>query len=84
VPFKDHLVTWVGEYLVLEHGEARANEILDDIDRWFVPFPLFPNPTADNDGQHILELQQLLSFQTFVDSHMAVASNNGQVTTQRH
>jgi hypothetical protein len=34
--FKDHLVTWVGEYLSLEHGEARANEILDDIDRRFV------------------------------------------------
>lgn len=31
--FKDHLVTWVGEYLVAEHGEARANEIIDDIDR---------------------------------------------------
>jgi hypothetical protein len=34
--FKDHLVAWVGEYLVLEHGEAQANEILDDIDRRFV------------------------------------------------
>lgn len=31
--FKDHLVTWVGEYLALEHGDKRANEILDDIDR---------------------------------------------------
>ena len=31
--FKDHLVQWVGEYLSIEHGEARANEILDDIDR---------------------------------------------------
>jgi hypothetical protein len=31
--FKDHLVTWVGEYLVLEHGETRANQILDYIDR---------------------------------------------------
>ena len=30
--FKDHLVEWVGEYLVLEHGEARGNQILDDID----------------------------------------------------
>lgn len=30
--FKDHLVQWVGDYLALEHGEARANEILDDID----------------------------------------------------
>jgi hypothetical protein len=34
--FKDHLVTWVGEYLILEHGEGRANEILDDIDRRYV------------------------------------------------
>jgi hypothetical protein len=39
--FKDHLVTWVGEYLVLEHGEARGNEILDDIDRRFVHFQNF-------------------------------------------
>lgn len=30
--FKDHLVTWVGEYLVLTHGEAKANAILADID----------------------------------------------------
>ncbi|KAF8799694.1 hypothetical protein BYT27DRAFT_7227703 [Phlegmacium glaucopus] len=41
--FKDHLVTWVGEYLVIEHGEARANEILDDIDRRISAAPLFPN-----------------------------------------
>jgi hypothetical protein len=31
--FKDHLVAWVGDYLTLEHGEAAANVILDDIDR---------------------------------------------------
>lgn len=31
--FKDHLVEWVGQYLVYVHGEARANKILDDIDR---------------------------------------------------
>jgi len=36
--FKDHLVAWVGEYLVLEHGEAQANQILDDIDWQFVLF----------------------------------------------
>ena len=29
--FKDHLVEWVGKYLVPEHGEAHANQILDDI-----------------------------------------------------
>ncbi|KAF7967364.1 hypothetical protein HWV62_34649 [Athelia sp. TMB] len=30
--FKDHLVTWVIQYLVMMHGEARAAAILDDID----------------------------------------------------
>ncbi|RXW11860.1 hypothetical protein EST38_g13995 [Candolleomyces aberdarensis] len=40
--FKDHLVTWVGEYLVLEHGRKRADEILDDIDRRIAAAPSFP------------------------------------------
>jgi hypothetical protein len=31
--FKDHLVRWVCEYLVAEHGKSRADDILDDIDR---------------------------------------------------
>jgi hypothetical protein len=31
--FKDHLVTWMGEYLVAKHGPARAGLIIDDIDR---------------------------------------------------
>jgi hypothetical protein len=31
--FKDHLVTWVEKYLILTHGQAGANHILDDIDR---------------------------------------------------
>ncbi|OSX57853.1 hypothetical protein POSPLADRAFT_1121276, partial [Postia placenta MAD-698-R-SB12] len=31
--FYDHLVTWVHEYLVLEHGESEAKKILDEIDR---------------------------------------------------
>jgi len=30
--FKDHLVTWVEDYLVLTHGRAAANIILSDID----------------------------------------------------
>jgi hypothetical protein len=32
--FKDHLVTWVNDYLFLEHGERRAEKIVVDIDRW--------------------------------------------------
>ena len=31
--FKDHLVSWVGEYFVNTHGQARANQILDEIDK---------------------------------------------------
>jgi Plavaka transposase len=31
--FKDHLVSWVGKYLINTHGQARANQILDDIDK---------------------------------------------------
>lgn len=31
--FKDHLVTWVEQYLLKEHGKTRAKGILDDIDR---------------------------------------------------
>lgn len=30
--FKDHLVTWVEEYLVLKHGKVGAKRRLDDID----------------------------------------------------
>ena len=36
--FKDHLVTWVSDYLKKTHGEAGANAILDDIDKRYVIF----------------------------------------------
>jgi hypothetical protein len=31
--FKDHLVQWIADYLHITHGETRANNVLDDIDR---------------------------------------------------
>lgn len=31
--FKDHLVTWVGDYLEIVHGKAGAAVIMADIDR---------------------------------------------------
>ncbi|KAH9914673.1 uncharacterized protein B0H18DRAFT_1125390 [Fomitopsis serialis] len=40
--FMDHLVTWTGQYLVLVHGEARAKEIMDEIDRRIAAVPPFP------------------------------------------
>jgi len=38
--FKDHLVTWVGEYLVLEHGKAGAAAIMADIDHRYDIFTI--------------------------------------------
>ena len=32
--FKDHLIMWVEQYLIVTHGKTCAKEILDDIDRW--------------------------------------------------
>ena len=34
--FKDHLVSWVCDYLYQEHSESWANAILDDINRRYV------------------------------------------------
>jgi hypothetical protein len=36
--FKDHLVTWVGQYLIAENGNTQAKKILDDIDQRFTNF----------------------------------------------
>ncbi|KAJ7888963.1 hypothetical protein B0H14DRAFT_3081915 [Mycena olivaceomarginata] len=40
--FKDHLVTWVGEYIYLAHSKAKADEIMDEIDRRIAAVPAFP------------------------------------------
>ncbi|KAJ6610863.1 hypothetical protein B0H10DRAFT_2290441 [Mycena sp. CBHHK59/15] len=40
--FKDHLVTWVGEYLENEHGKTKAKKIMADIDRRIAAVPPFP------------------------------------------
>ncbi|KAK0460894.1 uncharacterized protein EV420DRAFT_1619442 [Desarmillaria tabescens] len=40
--FKDHLVEWVGEYLLQSEGKDRAREIMDDIDRRIAATPAFP------------------------------------------
>ncbi|KAI0629622.1 hypothetical protein C8Q77DRAFT_1220285 [Trametes polyzona] len=40
--FKDHLVTWVEDYLVITHGKAGAAIIMADIDRRIAAVPSFP------------------------------------------
>ncbi|EED77280.1 predicted protein, partial [Postia placenta Mad-698-R] len=39
--FKDNLITWIGEFLVITHGDVRASEILDEIDRRLAVIPPF-------------------------------------------
>ncbi|KAF7333127.1 hypothetical protein MVEN_02378200 [Mycena venus] len=40
--FKDHLVSWVADYLNVVHTPAEANSILDEIDRRIAATPQFP------------------------------------------
>jgi len=42
--FKDHIVTWVTEYIKGIHSEREANRILDEIDhRWVRSLILYMN-----------------------------------------
>jgi hypothetical protein len=41
--FKDHFIMWVNEYLYEEHGQARAQAIIEDIDRRYAFMSLFYN-----------------------------------------
>ncbi|KAG2016559.1 hypothetical protein CC2G_009715 [Coprinopsis cinerea AmutBmut pab1-1] len=49
--FKDHLISWIGDYLVKEYGEAMANTIWDDIDRRISVVPPFPGLRRFPDGR---------------------------------
>ena len=78
--FKDHLVTWICEYLVIQHGERRAGVILDDIDRRYA-FPTAPPNKIDADL--LIELLRHHPFQVSADFPMAGVSSNGQGMTPR-
>ncbi|KAJ7312556.1 hypothetical protein DFH08DRAFT_918007 [Mycena albidolilacea] len=49
--FKDHIVSWINEYLHLIHGEKRALEIIQDIDRRISAVPEFPGLRRFPDGR---------------------------------
>ncbi|KAJ6472154.1 hypothetical protein C8R47DRAFT_1296895 [Mycena vitilis] len=49
--FKDHLVEWVNEYLHTTYGEARALEIIADIDHRISAVPFFPGLRRFPDGR---------------------------------
>uniref|UniRef100_D8QGA0 C2H2-type domain-containing protein n=1 Tax=Schizophyllum commune (strain H4-8 / FGSC 9210) TaxID=578458 RepID=D8QGA0_SCHCM len=40
--FKDHLITWIFDYLELKYGKAAAERIIADIDRRIAAVPSFP------------------------------------------
>ena len=72
--FKNHLVTWMCEYLVLEHGEPQADIILDDIDQQYVTHTTMGN--FFNSGT-LIGLQPYLYSQACTDFHRATVSSNG-------
>ncbi|KAI0348915.1 hypothetical protein OH77DRAFT_1499700 [Trametes cingulata] len=49
--FKDHLVTWVEEYLKFTHGDAQGKIVLDEIDRRIAATPPFPGLRRFKDGR---------------------------------
>ncbi|KAH9916112.1 uncharacterized protein BXZ73DRAFT_92536 [Epithele typhae] len=51
--FKDHLVAWIEEYIVLTApSEARAQQTLDDLDRRLAAVPSFTGLHRFPDGRH--------------------------------
>ncbi|KJA15337.1 hypothetical protein HYPSUDRAFT_149256 [Hypholoma sublateritium FD-334 SS-4] len=50
--FKDHLVTWVNEYLHEHHGETRALEIIHDIDRRISAVPAYAGLRRFSEGRN--------------------------------
>ncbi|KAF8903656.1 hypothetical protein CPB84DRAFT_1845636 [Gymnopilus junonius] len=49
--FKDHLVTWVNDYLYYVHGEKVALEIIEDIDHRISAVPPYPGLRRFPDGR---------------------------------
>ena len=80
--FKDHLVTWISEYLEMQHGERHVGIILDDIDRRYV---LHIALTTHNEiiTRLLAELLWCRLFQVSADFPMVGVSSSGQGTTPR-
>ncbi|EGO01325.1 hypothetical protein SERLA73DRAFT_167426 [Serpula lacrymans var. lacrymans S7.3] len=64
--FKDHLVTWVEDYLHLTYSKKRADEISDDIDRRIAAVPSFPGLRRFPQGRHVPP-DIICTFQAFLD-----------------
>jgi hypothetical protein len=80
--FKDHLVTWICQYLVIQHGERHTHVILDDIDRRYI-LPITPTSHNQIVTDSLAELLQFHLSRVSADFHMVGVSSNGQGTTLR-
>ncbi len=77
--FKDHLVAWICDYVIITHGETRGGAILDDIDRRYV----LPSTQDNGVTNSIPVLQQSPHFQGCAGFHTGAGSNSGQGTIPR-
>ncbi|KAF8231250.1 hypothetical protein L208DRAFT_992578, partial [Tricholoma matsutake] len=53
--FKDHLVTWVMEYLHIIHSEMAAFEIIEDIDHRYFPDGQDYNQWTGDDSKALMK-----------------------------
>ena len=81
--FKDHLVTWVNEYLVEEYGAVRGLEIIDDIDWWY-GISWFSSAFLLNYQLSIIVSLLFQHSQGCDDFQMGMISSNGRGMIQRH
>lgn len=81
--FKDHLVTWVEDYIKANHSKADAESILDDIDRKSVPASCLRTDYSVPDVIRLVESPQRLLFPDFAVFLKVENSSNGPVMIQR-
>lgn len=79
--FKDHLVDWVGEYLIQQHGRTAALEIMDDIDHRSV---LLDHVTSNNELTLCSVYQLSRHTQACADFQMVEILLSGQGTIRKH
>jgi hypothetical protein len=67
--FKDHVVTWINEYLHIIHSETPANEIIDNIDWRYISSLIGARHKADNSFPRISLVPSFPGLCWFSDGH---------------
>ncbi|KAH9943733.1 hypothetical protein B0H21DRAFT_779671 [Amylocystis lapponica] len=57
--FKDHLVSWVEQYLQTVHSKAEAQRHMDDIDRRIAAVPAFPG--LQNNSKALMKVHRVIT-----------------------